>query len=107
MPKSERPKTEQHRDPNKPVFEQTCSDLGRLVHFDRSDFGIHSIGMTKMTKFERSNRLVRISDVIFCLKSEQICSNFRKNCSQTKFDTKQRGSVQNPNMFGFRHSTVI
>ena len=72
MLKSERPKSKQCWNPNNRSFEQTCLDFGLFGLFNRSDFGIYSIRMPIMTKSERLNRIVQISDDIFCPKSEQI-----------------------------------
>ena len=107
MQKSERPKSKQCGNPNNRLFEQTCSDFRSFGSFDCSDLGIHSIRMPIMPKSERSNRIVRISDDIFCPKSEQIVRISALFSVRTKSSTKQRGSVRNPNTFGFQHSTVF
>ena len=51
-------------------------------------------------------RIVRISDDIFCPKSKQIVWISALLSVRTKSSTEQRGSVPNPNTFGFQHSTV-
>ena len=66
------PKSGECWNPNDRSFEQTCLDFRPFGSFDRSDFGAYSIKYSGMPKSVCSNRLVWISDDIFCLKSEQI-----------------------------------
>ena len=60
--------------------------------------------LSEIRTFERS--CVRLSDVIFHPKTERSVRFSALFCVQTKFGTKQKGPVRNPNVFGFRHSTV-
>ena len=95
MLKSERPKSKQCWNPNNRSFEQTFLDFGSFGSFNCSDFSIHSI---RMPKSERSNRIVLISDDIFCPKSEQIVRISALFSVRTKSSTEQRGSIRNPNI---------
>ena len=52
------------------------------------------------------HKFVRISNRKRCLKTEQICSDFRHIWNRTIIRTEQRGINRNPNMFGFRTFTV-
>ena len=54
--------------------------------------------------FERP--IVRLSDINFCLKTEQNVRFLDVLVVRTKFGTKQKGKVREPNVFGFWHSTV-
>ena len=54
------------------IIRKDLFEFWRFGSFDRSDFGIHNIRMPIMPTSERLNRIVRISDDIFCPKSEQI-----------------------------------
>ena len=88
------------------IIRTGCLDFWSFGSFDRSDFGIHSIRMPIMPKSEHANPSVRISDDIFCPKSKQIVRILALFSVRTKSSTEQRGSVRNPNTFGFQHSTV-
>ena len=107
MQKSERPKSGECWNLNNWSFEQTCSDFRPFGSFDRSDFGAYSIKYSGMPKSKRSNRLVPISDTNLSLKSERFVRILAFFSVRAIFGTEQNPNVREPNMFGFRHSTVF